>query len=389
MIAFILLLGSLLAQQATGFDALLKKLHALPISRRNAAITAAVKHKRLPFVDGDSTLTFVWFGRADSVSVNGSLQSGWRRPEKLDRLPCGGDSALFFRQYTVPPDAALEYQFIVNGRYCLDPGNVRATPDGDFHNSQAVMPRFRPTPWATVKPGVPHGLIDTLEFTPSDTGLPARRVFVYRPHGPAPAGGYPLAIVHDGETALRFLSLTTIADNMIAAGEVPPFIAVFVPPGQRVPEYRGGKEVRFTSALADELVPLIERRYGTARDPFRRACLGISDGGHCALLAPLLRGDVFGACAGQSSTIDTDLLDRLEHQMVYQPLPSRTRVYQQVGRFDIMSDEHQFLAENRRYAARLARAGIQHRYVESSDGHEWPAWRERVPEILRFLFKPQ
>ncbi len=69
-------------------------------------------------------------------------------------------------------------------------------------------------------------------------------------------------------------------------------------------------------------------------------------------------------------------------------MPPQTRIYHQVGRFDIVSDEFDFPQQNRAFAALLARTGIQHRFVESHDGHEWPAWRERVPEILRFLFKP-
>lgn len=388
MTALLALLAGMMLPIGSGFDALLADVEALPPSGRNAVVREFLAAKRLPIIEGDSVLIFVWFGHADSVLVNGSLQSGWRRPEKLERVRCGGDSSLFFKRYIVPPDAALEYQFAVDGRYGLDPGNVRTTPDGDFANSQAVMPRFRPTPWATVNAGVPHGTIDTLMFTPADTGLAPRRMFVYRPRGSAPGGGYPLAIVHDGETALRFLSLTTIADNMIAAGEVPPFIAVFVPAVERVAEYSGIKVRRYLDALADELVPFLERRYGTSHDPFRRACMGISDGGHFALLAPLLRGDVFGLCSGQSSTIYPDLPAILEQRVRQDPLPPGTRIYQQVGRYDIISGKYHFPEQNRTFAARLAQAGVHHRFVESSDGHEWPAWRERVPEILRFLFKP-
>ena len=116
--------------------------------------------------------------------------------------------------------------------------------------------------------------------------------------------------------------------------------------------------------------------------------MGISDGGHFALLAPLLRGDVFGLCSGQSSTIYPDLPAILEQRVRQDPLPPGTRIYQQVGRYDIISGKYHFPEQNRTFAARLAQAGVHHRFVESSDGHEWPAWRERVPEILRFLFKP-
>jgi enterochelin esterase family protein len=388
MIAFLVLLAGLSLPSGSGFEAFLAKVTALPPSTRNGAVRAYLDGRRLPVIEADSVLVFLWFGQAESVYVNGSLQNGWRHPEKLERLPCAGDTSLFHKRYIVPSDAALEYQLVVDGKYGLDPGNARTTPDGDFPNSQAVMPRFRPTPWAAVNPHVPRGSVDTLMFSPADTGLAPRQVFVYRPHGAPPEGGYALAVVHDGGTALRFLSLTTIADNMIAAAEVPPFIAAFVPAVERGPEYLGLKLPRYLNALADELVPMIQRRYGTARDPFRCASLGISNGGHVALLSPLLRGDVFGLCAGQSSTIDQDLLVALDLRGRHAPLPPETRIYQQVGSFDIVSGEYHFPERNRMFSALLARTGVHYRFVESSDGHEWPAWRERVPEILRFLFKP-
>jgi enterochelin esterase-like enzyme len=388
MIATVLLLGGLLAAQTSGFHAFLSTLQSLPVGERSATVATFLHGRPLPLVEDDSVLTFVWFGHADSVYVNGALQEGWRHPDKMERVRCSGDSGLFYRRYTVPPDAMLEYQLVIDGKYCLDPGNMRTTAAGDYRNSQAVMGRFRASVWTTDPPKVSPGTVDTLMFSPTDTLLAPRKVFVYRPHAPAPRGGYALLVVNDGGTALQFLSLTAIADNMIAAGEVPPFIAVFVPAVDRVAEYRGLNEVRYLNAIADELVPMITKRYGASRDPFRHAMLGSSDGGHFALLAPLLRSDVFGLAAGQSPTIDRDLLAALESRSRHAPLPPRVRVFQQVGAYDIVSDEYHFLKQNQQFAMLLARTGIRHRFVVSNDGHDWPSWRERVPEILRFLFKP-
>lgn len=370
------------------FTALVEQLRTTPVPARNALVRSFLAGKRLPLIEADTVLTYVWYGRADSVFVNGSLQGGWRRPERLHVLPCGNDTSLFHLGAHVPADALLEYQYIIDGRAVLDPGNVRATPDGDFRNSQVAMPHFRPERWILPDPAVPHGSLDTLQFTPTDRTLAPRSVVVYRPVAPAPPGGYPVAFVHDGTTALAFLRLTVAADNMIAAREIPPFIAVFVPSVDRVDEYRGVKQVRYLDALADELVPLIERRYGTARDPFRRASMGISNGGHFALLSTLLRDDVFGLCAGQSSTIDPDLLVAVDLRMRCGTFPARARFFQQCGLFDIVSAEYHFLQRNRLFAERLARTGAHHRYRETSDGHDWPSWRERIPEILRFLFNP-
>ena len=391
MLHAVILLLALSVAQAGSFDAFLKRMAMVRPAERAPHVEQYLAGRHLPIIESDTLLTFVWYGVADSVFVNGALQDGWRAPARMESLPCtdsASGASLFYKQYAAPRDARLEYKFIVNGMHILDPANVRLTPDGDFANSEAVMPGFVQTPYAIYQAGTEHGTMDTILFTPKDSTIRPRRIYVFLPPGYAGQHDLPSVYVHDGETALRHMSVTTILENMIADGSMVPAIAVFVPFVERDQEYLGPKHTRYVNTLADELVPLIDGRYRTAKGPQRRGTMGISNGGHLALAMGLARPDVFGACAGQSSTITPVLNALLDVRLRYAPLPGWFRVYQQCGRFDIVAPGYRFLEMNREFSGMLARLNIRHVYVETSDGHDWPSWRERVPEILRFLFMP-
>jgi enterochelin esterase-like enzyme len=90
------------------------------------------------------------------------------------------------------------------------------------------------------------------------------------------------------------MAVTTIIENMVAAQALPPTLAVFIPSVERDAEYIGRKQTRFINALADELVPLIRKRYGSAPAPSRCGTIGISSGGDIALASVSAWPDVFG-----------------------------------------------------------------------------------------------
>jgi len=367
----------------------LERLRNAPLSERTRLVDWYMEGRRTPVIDGDTLLTFIWYGAADTVLINGSIQNGWRAPERLERIPCSDSvhgAALFHKTYSVPSDARLEYKFVVDGRYELDPRNVRLTPNGDFSNSEAAMPAFHPTPLTAFNAGVPHGSLDSVQWTSADTLIRPRLVKVYLPPGFGAGSGLPSVYIHDGESTRRYAFSANILDNMIAARKIPPLVAVFVPPVERREEFSGSKQVRFTRAFCDELVPMITRRYRTARTPEHRGVMGISDGGYIALAMLLARTDVFRCAAGQSSTIHPALSQMLALRQRYAPLPPGLRLYLDCGRFDIIAGEYNFPVQNRAFSRELESYGVRHRYREVSDGHDWASWRERMPEIFEYMF---
>jgi enterochelin esterase-like enzyme len=373
------------------FSDFLKTLELTPSGARHAMVTQFLRGRSTPLIEEDSLLTFVWFGEADSVAVNGTSQDFWRSPVKMNKITCGGGphaSGLFYRSYVVPPDARFEYKLIVNGEYRIDATNRRVTPPGDFLNSEAVMPQFRMSPASKFRPDIPHGSIDSLEFTSNDTSIQRRTVWIYRPPGYAVMNNLPVVYVHDGATAMRFALIPTIVDNLIADRELPAIMCVFVPPVERSAEYLGAKTPAFIRAFCNELVPRVDKAYHTSPDPSHRGVMGISAGGNIALTLAIVRPDCFHLAAGQSSAIGQALRAALADSQQAPSLPRTMKVWLDWGTYDIVDREYDIPAENRRFSAELSRLGIPHQFREVHDGHDWASWRERTPEILRYFFTP-
>jgi enterochelin esterase-like enzyme len=286
----------------------------------------------------------------------------------------------------VPPDSRLEYKFVVDGVYQLDPGNRRMTPPGDFQNSEAVMPGFRMSPLSGKREGIKRGTVDTLKFASRDPKIKPRSVTVYLPPGYGSLSNLPVVYVHDGESAFRYAAFANIIDNLIADGQLPPIIGVFVPPVERNHEYVGLATPDFIAAFCDELVPLVDSVYRTSRNLEQRGVMGISSGGHIALAMAVVRPDCFRRAAGQSSTISPILRTALAVRRQSSPLPPTMKVWMDWGSYDIKDDTYDFPAQNREFSKELAREDITVRSREVHDGHDWASWRERTPEILRFFF---
>jgi enterochelin esterase family protein len=248
------------------------------------------------------------------------------------------------------------------------------------------MPGFRSSEWLVARTGVARGSFDTLTWVPRDTTIKPRRVVVYRPAGHEKLSKLPSAYVHDGPEANDFGKMSVVLDNLIAAKRIPPVLAILIPPVERQDEYVWSKYRQYRSAVCDDLVPLIDRLYRTAKDPKKRGMMGISNGGHISLVTVMRRTDLFLNVAGQSSTITLQLLEATD-AVLGKGIPKGLRVYADVGIYDLAGQgdpRYSFLNANRSYRDELQTRGVQLRYQEFNDGHAWANWRERTAEILMY-----
>jgi enterochelin esterase family protein len=387
-VASLLILFLSFGQQASSFNTFLVRLKLLPIPQRSAAVEELLGSSRAtPLVENGSLAHFVWFGKANTVVLNGDLQRGWSSPDTLESIPCG-DYSFFYRSYMVPPDTRVDYQFIVDGKTGTDPRNPRITPSGYGPHSELAMPGFVSNPVLKNRPDVPHGTIDSMWFTSNIDSLRPRAIKIYKPSGFPGLSNLPSLYVHDGFAALESEYFQNVLDNLIADRKIRPLVVVFIPPVLREDEYVGRRQRAFTRMLCDELVPLIDKSYPTSRKPEDRGMMGISNGGHVSLATVLKRPDVFLNGAGQSSTITLQLLEILDNAAEHRSFHKPFNLYMDVGAYDLdyPGADGSFLSMNRGFSAELMKDGIKHEYRELNDGHEWASWRERTEEILEFFF---
>jgi len=126
-----------------------------------------------------------------------------------------------------------------------------------------------------------------------------RKIWVYTPPGyKSKAGPYPLIVNYDGMVFAKMFPRPTSLDNMIARGDIPPVIAVFVNQQKRFWELECNDE--FLKYITQDLLPWLKKRYPITSDPAKAVVTGSSMGGLAALYTAFRNPEIFGNVLAQS-----------------------------------------------------------------------------------------
>ena len=180
-----------------------------------------------------------------------------------------------------------------------------------FLSVAAVAQEFQATPDHEEKPNIPHGVVTKMEPWQSKIfANTTRDWWIYVPAQYNSATPAPVMIFQDGHDyvgADGSWRVPIVFDNLIARGDMPPTIAVFLNPGHdpskgeaknpwsvsnRSFEYDslGDRYARF---LIEEILPEVAKTYKLSDDPEQRAICGASSGGICAFTVAWERPDAF------------------------------------------------------------------------------------------------
>ena len=353
-----------------------------------------------PMIDG-SSVHFVYYDpEARQVAVTGEFNQWDRRGTPLFPL---GKTGLFYRTMDFPGPVRVEYKFIVDGEWMVDPYCPNNIENGiGEQNSSFVVGDLRDPPELEVNASVPQGHVQEFEFE-SEVLHNKRRVYVYLPPGydDRPGERFPVLYVHDGGEYLTRARLPTILDNLIHNQEIPPLMAVMVDPIDRIREYWANEDyARFTET---ELIPHIDKIYHTLARREGRGVLGASMGGLISTYLGLSRPHLFSKVAGQSSALFlmegersasfvTDMLKRFGVSQnpwgkakglsaLVAELRTPLMFYYDVGKY-----EPQFIPAHQRLVPRLEARGCPCLYQELIGGHNWTSWRAHLKDMLTFLW---
>ena len=237
-------------------------------------------------------------------------------------------------------------------------------------------------PPGAIYPGVPH------DFT------------VYVPAQYDAATPAALMVCMDGARYLGAeINVPAVLDNLIAAGAVPPTVAVFVQPGATgpgLPVYGGGdnRSVEYDSLgddyvrfLLDELLPAAVGDLNISTDPARRISCGLSSGAMCAFNAAWERPDVFGKVISHCGSY---VNIRGGHTMASKVRSSPARpleVFLQTGDNDLDILFGNWRHANQEMAASLVYRGYRHQLVIGKGGHSLKHGGAIFPDTLRWLWQ--
>ena len=260
---------------------------------------------------------------------------------------------------------------------------------------------------AEQKPGVPEGKVVEMPVWKS-TVFPntERQWWVYVPAQYKPDGSAALMIFQDGhdyQNRTGAWGVPTVLDNLIAAGDIPPMVAVFINPGHdagkpkqnpwsssnRSLEY-DGLGPNYTRLLLEEILPEVEKQWPVSKDPELRGLCGASSGGICSFTAAWERPDQFRRVL---STIGSFV--NLRGGNVYPYLIRKTerkplRVFLQDTSGDLDNPFGHWPTANKQMHAALAYMGcdVKLDFVEGF-GHNSHRGGAIFPDAMRWLWRKE
>lgn len=150
--------------------------------------------------------------------------------------------------------------------------------------------------------GIPHGTVTQMPAWESKIFAgTTREWWVYVPAQYKPDGSAAVMVFQDGHDYVGPKGnwrVPTVFDNLIARGEMPPTVAIFINPGHKLKEGEELKAVkwkannrsleydslgdRYAKFLLEEILPEVEKKWPLTKDPDLRAICGASSGGICS-----------------------------------------------------------------------------------------------------------
>jgi len=351
-------------------------------------VDAFLAGREFPLVE-DGRVTFVFRGEADDVHLRHWV---FGLPSSVPLARVRGTD-LWYHVLELPEGSRVEYKLeVTRGRevqWIQDPLNPHLARDPFGANSVAHGPGYEVPAWTHPDPAAAEGTLEDRVFRSAALGG-ARQVTIYRPARFRESRRYPLLLVHDGGDYVRYAGLKTVLDNLIYRLEIPGMIAALMHPPDRMEQYRASEaHARY---LTDELVPQLERELPLLGAPEGRCLMGASLGAVASLAAAVHRPGFYGRLLLQSGSFAFSDIGGHGRGPVYDPIADFVNDYRRAPSavsekvFVSCGTYESLIYENRSLVPLLQKTGMDVRFVEARDGHNWENWRDRLREGLSWLF---
>ena len=294
-----------------------------------------------------------------------------------------GTTDVYAATTTLPDGSAMKWVYHVAGKRSGG-GNVE---------TYAIHPD------TIEKPGVPRGtLTQQAKWKSRIFADTERDWWVYVPAQYKPESPSCVMVFQDGGGMKNYVPV--VLDNMIAAGDMPVTVGVFINPGtfadgrsNRSFEYDTLSD-QYARFLLDEILPEVEKTVKLRHDAASRAIAGISSGGICAWTVTWERPGEFSkvlSWVGSFTNIASGKTLR-EGGHNYAALIRKTdkkpiRVFLQDGENDLDNQHGSWWLANQQMARSLAFKGYDYKVAWGRGFHSPAHGRSIMPDSLRWLWR--
>jgi enterochelin esterase family protein len=364
------------------WPALQKQLPGMDPAAREAAIEKFIAARHgTPIIENQTRLIFLAKDKdGHAPRIVGDFNAWAVTPKGYD-VSIGQTTRLegtpwSYLESTAYTNARLEYGFLFDKEYVVDPMNQRQVSAFAGPRSEVRMPFFVAQPEVDQAGSSPKGEVIAETFESRSLGG-KRRVWFYLPPGYAAAKDelFPVVYVLDGANYVEKMDVPRVLDYLIANKTIAPVIAVFSEPADRQEEY--SRNPKWRSFIANELVSAVDKRFRTFPTPDHRVILGSSLAAYGAVDLAVAAPSVFGLCAAIAPPDQTATV--ISNQPAAQTAVVSIKFFVLGGVYDSLIGGARLL----RTTLDAYQAPVS--YLEVSEGHNTNTFRGHLDDALQAL----
>ena len=267
-------------------------------------------------------------------------------------------------------------------------------------------PKWEPPAEAIAQDDVPKGRVEQMPAFESSIVFPGttRDWWVYVPAQYVASKPAALMVFQDGENMMKEWRwrIPTVFDNLIAQGDMPPTIGVFINPGHKKSKARkNGKHSnrgneydslgeRYATFLIDEVIPQVAAKYNLSGDPNMHAIGGSSSGAICAWTAAWERTGYFRKVYSSVGSFTHLRGGNIYPALVRKSEPKPIRIYMADTSGDVDNAFGSWWWANQRMASALSYMGYDTRFDQAEGfGHNADFGSSKFPDAMKWLWRPE
>ena len=251
--------------------------------------------------------------------------------------------------------------------------------------------------------GVAEGKVTPHSWTSQIFEGTVRDYYIYVPAKYDPSKPTAVMVFQDGHAYVNKTGeyrVPVVFDNLMARGELPPIIGIFIDPGHRgaeLPKSRwqaNNRSVEYDTLsnqyarfLLEEILPEVGKSYNLSTDPGQRAICGASSGGICAWTVAWERPDQFGKVLSHIGSFTNIRGGHVYPSLIRKTERKPIRVYLQDGTHDLNNEHGNWWLANLEMESALKFSKYDLMTVWGHGPHNGNHGGAVLPDALKWLWR--
>jgi enterochelin esterase-like enzyme len=334
----------------------------------------------LPFVVKEKVY-FVYNGKPNQkVELVSDINCWIRGYDVLTEL---ADSGIYYIEKILPLNSRIEYKFIVNNEYILDPGNSHKSSSNLGENSVLEMPGYPKHPEFNYHFNNIPSIEQNYEIESSHLKY-SKNIKILLPYSFSNDKKYSVAIFNDGFNYYKYGKLKNIFDYIHNKKLTKDFILVLIMSSyeERYEEFDLNDD--YALFVNDELIPFINKKYNLPNNPdFLFA--GYFMGAFQAMYNALKSSGYINKLLLQS--FSTEAKEKTITEFIHEDKMKNMDIYLSYGKYEKNIDKLNLVYLNECFIEMLENFNVKHKKMIYNQGHNWGMWEADLLNAFIYHFE--